>query len=97
MSTLPENRYSLSDILTSNKSSESCSSSISPKISSITSSIVIIPEVPPYSSTTIATLLDCWVNISSNSSPEIDSGTNEIECNICLIEVGFLNISNECT
>ena len=68
---------------------------MSPKISSITSSNVITPEVPPYSSTTIAIFPDCLEKSSINSFAGITSGTNEIGNKICLIDCGFLNISNE--
>ena len=51
------------------------SSSISPTISSIRSSVVTRPAVPPYSSTTMAMDIRCWRISASSSSIFFDSGT----------------------
>ena len=68
-------RASSSEIFSTIGSSTSYSSWISPTISSIRSSIVTRPAVPPYSSSTIAMCtLRRW-SMCSRSSTEIDSGT----------------------
>ena len=53
----------------------SCSSLTSPTISSMTSSRVTTPDVPPYSSTTTASWLPASRSISSSGSSRIVSGT----------------------
>ena len=57
-------------------SSTSNSSSISPMICSITSSMVMSPATPPYSSTTIAMWLRLLWNSLSSTSSRLASGTN---------------------
>ena len=57
-------------------SSTSNSSSISPTICSMTSSMVHSPDTPPYSSTTIAMWLRLRRNSLSSTFSRLDSGTN---------------------
>src|ERR1043165_9220244 len=68
MRSKPLTRYSPPPMSTTATSSSSCSSAMSPTISSTMSSMVTMPAVPPYSSTTTAT---CRCSLcSSRSSSE---------------------------
>jgi hypothetical protein len=58
--TTPSNRVSPSGVSSKGRGSSSCSSWISPTISSIRSSSVRSPAVPPYSSSTMAISIRRW-------------------------------------
>ena len=70
----PESRYPLASTWTSARSS-SCSSVTSPRISSMRSSVVTMPAVPPYSSITTQTSMPSARICSINASPSRVVGT----------------------
>ena len=96
-SSLPENINSFSASCLSTNTSVSYSSCISPKSSSSTSSMVMMPAVPPNSSTTQAILFLSFVNLLIRPDALMLSGTAGIGNSTDFISVGFLNISNWCT
>ncbi len=79
----------------STSSAVSCSSSISPNISSIRSSMVSMPPVPPNSSTTMATLFFSLMNWPKSLLAGIVSGTMIIGVRMDLMDLGFLKNSLE--